>query len=40
MLVPAFVWRMFDEEKTLAKTLPGYTDYRNAVKYRLIPHIW
>jgi protein-S-isoprenylcysteine O-methyltransferase Ste14 len=40
ILVPAFVWRMFDEERLLAKRLPGYDEYRNTVKYRLIPHIW
>jgi protein-S-isoprenylcysteine O-methyltransferase Ste14 len=40
LLVPALLWRMFDEEKTLAKSLPGYAEYRNTVKYRLIPHVW
>jgi protein-S-isoprenylcysteine O-methyltransferase Ste14 len=40
LLVPAFVWRMFDEERLLAKSLPGYVEYRNTVKYRLIPGVW
>jgi protein-S-isoprenylcysteine O-methyltransferase Ste14 len=40
LLVPAFVWRMFDEEKTLTKSLPGYAEYCNTVRYRLIPRVW
>jgi protein-S-isoprenylcysteine O-methyltransferase Ste14 len=34
------VWRLFDEEKFLAKNLPGYSEYKNKVKYRLIPFVW
>jgi protein-S-isoprenylcysteine O-methyltransferase Ste14 len=34
------VWRLLDEEKFLAKNLPGYAAYRNRVKYRLVPFIW
>jgi protein-S-isoprenylcysteine O-methyltransferase Ste14 len=34
------VWRLLDEERFLAKNLPGYPDYRNKVKYRLVPLIW
>ena len=29
-----------NEEKVLTKGLIGYTDYKNKVKYRLIPFIW
>jgi protein-S-isoprenylcysteine O-methyltransferase Ste14 len=34
------VWRLLDEERFLAKNLPGYSDYRSKVKYRLVPLIW
>ena len=34
------IFRLLDEEKTLQKDLPGYTDYMSEVKYRLIPLIW
>jgi protein-S-isoprenylcysteine O-methyltransferase Ste14 len=39
-ILPALLWRLFDEEKFLAKNLPGYPDYQTRVRYRLIPHIW
>jgi len=34
------VWRLLDEETFLAKELPGYSEYRNTVQYRLVPFIW
>jgi len=34
------LWRLHDEEVFLAKNLPGYSAYRNKVKYRLLPFIW
>ena len=34
------IWRLLDEERFLAKNLPGYSDYRNKVRYRLVPLIW
>ncbi len=34
------VIRLLDEEKLLAKELPGYAEYQKKVKYRLIPFIW
>jgi protein-S-isoprenylcysteine O-methyltransferase Ste14 len=39
-IVPALVWRLLDEEKFLARTLPGYIEYRRRVRYRLSPLIW
>jgi protein-S-isoprenylcysteine O-methyltransferase Ste14 len=39
-IVPALLWRLFDEEKFLAKNLPGYRDYQSRVRYRLIPWLW
>ena len=32
--------RLLDEEKLLAKELPGYQAYQQKVKYRLIPFVW
>ncbi|ESA32542.1 isoprenylcysteine carboxyl methyltransferase [Leptolyngbya sp. Heron Island J] len=32
--------RIFIEEKTLSKSLPGYADYVAKVKYRLLPFVW
>ena len=40
LIKPALIWRIFDEEKFLTKNLPGYAEYRNKVRYRLIPFIW
>jgi len=34
------IWRLLDEEEFLATSLPGYSEYRNKVKYRLVPFIW
>ena len=34
------VIRINNEEKVLEKELKGYTEYKNKVKYRLIPFIW
>ena len=32
--------RIGNEEKILARDLPGYTDYQKRVKYRMIPFVW
>ena len=32
--------RIRNEEQVLERDLPGYTDYKQKVKYRLIPFIW
>lgn len=34
------IWRLVDEERFLSKNLPGYADYLQKVKYRLVPGIW
>jgi protein-S-isoprenylcysteine O-methyltransferase Ste14 len=42
-LVPftlVILWRLLDEEKFLARNLPGYSEYRNKVRYRLVPLVW
>ena len=40
LMAPALIWRIFDEEKLLAKELLGYLEYRNKVRRRLIPFVW
>lgn len=42
MLIYPFVIvvRILNEEKVLEEGLEGYTEYKNKVKYRLIPFIW
>jgi protein-S-isoprenylcysteine O-methyltransferase Ste14 len=40
LFMPALLWRIVDEEKFLVKNLRGYVEYKNKVKYRLIPLIW
>lgn len=32
--------RLKDEEELLSRELPGYTEYKQKVKYRLIPFLW
>jgi protein-S-isoprenylcysteine O-methyltransferase Ste14 len=39
-IVPALIWRLLDEEKFLAANLPGYRDYQDKVRYRLLPAVW
>jgi protein-S-isoprenylcysteine O-methyltransferase Ste14 len=45
-LIPAvltilgLVWRLFDEEKFLAKNLPGYAEYCARVRWHLIPGLF
>jgi len=40
LYVPIIVMRIRNEEKVLAKGLPGYEEYMKKVKYRIIPFIW
>jgi protein-S-isoprenylcysteine O-methyltransferase Ste14 len=39
-MLPALIWRLLEEEKFLASNLAGYVEYRNKVRYRLIPTVW
>lgn len=39
-MAPLLVWRLLDEERMLARELPGYTEYQQRVRYRLIPNVW
>jgi protein-S-isoprenylcysteine O-methyltransferase Ste14 len=36
---PFLLWRILDEEQFLATNLPGYTEYRAKVRWRLIPGV-
>ena len=38
--MPFLIWRLFDEERFLCRNLPGYTDYRAKVRWRLIPGVF
>jgi protein-S-isoprenylcysteine O-methyltransferase Ste14 len=40
LMTLAITWRLLDEEKFLSKDLPGYEEYRQQVRYRLVPHVW
>jgi protein-S-isoprenylcysteine O-methyltransferase Ste14 len=40
VMMPALLWRLLDEEKFLVKGLQGYSEYRNRVRYRLVPFVW
>ncbi len=34
------IWRLVDEEKFLAKNLPGYREYQKKVQHHLVPYVW
>ena len=40
LMLLSIVWRLNDEERMLARELPGYAEYRERVRYRLIPGVW
>ncbi len=33
-------WRLLAEEQFLSTNLPGYSEYRSQVRYRLVPWVW
>jgi protein-S-isoprenylcysteine O-methyltransferase Ste14 len=39
-MAPFLIWRLFDEERMLAENLPGYADYQQRVRHRLVPFVW
>jgi protein-S-isoprenylcysteine O-methyltransferase Ste14 len=39
-LIPLLVSRLLNEEEVLLRELPGYREYCQKTKYRLIPFIW
>jgi protein-S-isoprenylcysteine O-methyltransferase Ste14 len=40
LIVPVLIWRILDEESFLKKDLPGYREYTQKVRYRLVPYVW
>ena len=40
LVIPALAWRILDEEKLLKKDLPGYVEYTQKVRHRLVPYLW
>lgn len=40
MILPVWIFRIFNEEKLLLRDLPGYREYTQKVRYRLLPGIW
>jgi protein-S-isoprenylcysteine O-methyltransferase Ste14 len=40
LMLPFLLWRLADEERLLARELPGYVDYQRRVRYRLLPFLW
>jgi protein-S-isoprenylcysteine O-methyltransferase Ste14 len=40
LMLPMLVWRILDEERLLLKDLPGYPEYAQKVRYRLVPYLW
>ena len=40
LIMPVLIWRLLDEEKFLSKNLPGYTEYCQKVRYRLVTSVW
>ena len=39
-MMPFLIWRLLDEERFLARNLPGYTEYQKRVPHRLVPFVW
>ncbi len=40
LVVPMIVWRVIEEEGFLIENLPGYDDYCDDVRWRLMPGVW
>jgi len=40
LMIFAIAWRALDEEGFLLKNLPGYAEYCQIVRYRLVPFVW
>jgi protein-S-isoprenylcysteine O-methyltransferase Ste14 len=38
--LPFLIWRLVDEEAFLVKNLPGYAEYRENMRFRLMPGVW
>ena len=40
LMSPILIWRLVDEERVLERRLPGYSDYKRKVRYRLLPGVY
>jgi protein-S-isoprenylcysteine O-methyltransferase Ste14 len=40
LTLPVLIWRILDEEQLLKKDLPGYGEYAQKVRYRLVSYLW
>ena len=40
LMLPILIWRLVDEERVLEQRLPGYSDYKRKVRYRLLPGVY
>lgn len=40
LVIPVFILRLLNEEQVLRRELPGYIDYCQGTRYRLVPYIW
>lgn len=40
LVTPVLIWRILDEEEFLKNDLPGYREYTQKVRYRLVPYLW
>ena len=40
LMTPILIWRLVDEERVLDERLPGYSDYKRKVRYRLLPGVY
>ena len=39
-MLPFLIWRLLDEERFLARNLPGYAEYQRQIRHRLVPFVW
>jgi len=40
LMLPILIWRLLDEERLLEQRLPGYSEYKRKVRYRLLPGVY
>jgi protein-S-isoprenylcysteine O-methyltransferase Ste14 len=40
LLVPTLAFRLIHEERILRQELPGYTEYCERTRFRLVPGVW
>lgn len=40
LLIPIYVFRLLNEEKVLRQELPGYPEYCQRTRFRLVPFLW